>query len=145
MKILMVFLVSLFSFSSMAEDFSPLGVWLVGSGKAKVEIYEKDSELEGKIIWLKEPLNAEGQPKLDKENPDKEAKTKPIMGMILVKGFKKEEANYWSGGTVYDAESGKTYKATLKMAKADEIKLRGYVGITLFGKTDTWTRSSLTP
>lgn len=143
MKSVLLAFCFLLSSTAFAAENSPIGIWLVGSGKAKVEVVAVGESLEGKIVWLKEPMDTEGKPRLDKNNPDKELKTKPIMGMLLVKGFVKDGENKWTGGTVYDAENGKTYKANINVENADTLKLRGYVGISLFGRTDVWKRSQL--
>ena len=57
----------------------------------------------------------------------------------MLSGFKYSDGEY-SGGTIYDPQSGKTYKSYMKLDGPDKIKLRGYVGISLFGKTSYWMR-----
>jgi uncharacterized protein (DUF2147 family) len=122
-------------------EASPKGTWLVGTGDAKVEIYDKGEELEGKIVWIKEPLDESGKPKVDKNNPDEKLRTTPLLGLVLLKGFTRGKGDKtWSGGTIYDAKSGKTYKAWFQPVEDKKLELRGYVGIPLFGRTDTWTR-----
>ncbi|MGE0631683.1 MAG: DUF2147 domain-containing protein [Pseudobdellovibrionaceae bacterium] len=143
MRNILLSLTFLFVMPAFAKEFSPVGLWLVGSGKAKVEIVDTGGTLEGKIVWLKEPNDEKGQPKLDKNNPDKVLQTQTVLGMPLVKNFKRDEENKWAGGTVYDAESGKTYKGKITVKDKDTLDLRGYVGITLFGRTDTWKRTTL--
>ena len=140
-KSCLFFLGILISTAVYAENF-PIGVWLVSSNDARVEIYQNDDQLEGKIVWLKEPLDEAGQEKIDINNPDSNLKALPIKGMIFLKGFKKEkDENKWSGGTIYDAKSGKTYKAWLQPEGEKKLKLRGYVGVSLFGRTETWSRA----
>ena len=120
---------------------SPVGIWLVPAGDAKIEVYQKGEELEGKIIWLKEPLDKDGKEKTDTKNPDEKLRNTPIMNLVFLKGFKKEkDENKWSGGTVYDAKSGSLYKGWIKPEGEKILKLRGYVGISLFGRTEEWTR-----
>ncbi len=126
-----------------ASDFSPIGVWLVADGGAKIEIYAPNTtNLEGKIIWLKEPLEKDGTAKKDIKNPDEKLNSRPILGMVLIEGFKKDK-NEWSGGTIYDAKSGKTYKAKMELDGDNKLKLRGYVGVPMFGRTEVWTRQAL--
>ncbi len=137
----------LFLFQMNAHAFepgvSPLGVWLVSSGDAKIEISQKGDELEGKIIWLKEPNDKSGSPKLDINNPDDDLKARPILGLVLLTGFKKEPSGgKWSGGKIYDAKSGKTYQGWIQSEAENKLKLRGYVGISLFGRTEEWTRAN---
>ncbi len=137
-------LTCLFSFYISAAELSPLGIWLVGDKDAKVEVYQHGDKLEGKLVWLKEPNSESGQQKLDSKNPEKSLQARSIMGLVFLNGFKKESAeNKWSGGLVYDAKSGKTYKGWIKLISESEMQLRGYVGISLFGRTDNWTRDKL--
>lgn len=122
-----------------AEEVTPVGTWMVAADDAKIEIYQKGDELEGKIVWLKEPNSKDGTPKKDIENPDKAMRVNDVLGMVMLKGFKKNK-DEWSGGTIYDGKSGKTYKAWMKPVGTDKLKLRGYVGISLFGRTEEWKR-----
>ncbi len=122
-------------------EISPIGLWMVPEEDAKIEVYQKGDELEGKIIWLKEPLDKDGKEKTDSKNPDENLRSRPIMGLVFLKGFKKEkDENKWSGGTVYDAKSGNLYKGWIKTEGDKKLKLRGYVGISLFGRTEEWAR-----
>ncbi|MHB8259232.1 MAG: DUF2147 domain-containing protein [Bacteroidia bacterium] len=113
-----------------------LGTWLTGSGKAKVQIYKEGNKYNGKIVWLKTPTYEDGTPKLDKHNPDKTKQTTPTLGLRMLKDFVFDE-DKWADGTIYDPENGKTYscKITWRDGKLD---VRGYVGISLIGRTDTW-------
>jgi uncharacterized protein (DUF2147 family) len=122
-----------------AKDLSPVGIWMVAAEDAKVEIYENGNELEGKIVWLKEPKNADGTAKKDLENPDQQLRSREILGMIFLKGFTKHK-DEWAGGMIYDAKSGKTYKAYFKLSGESVLKLRGYVGVPLFGRTEEWKK-----
>jgi uncharacterized protein (DUF2147 family) len=113
-----------------------LGTWLTGSGKGKVQIYKDGDKYNGKIVWLKTPTYEDGTPKVDKHNPDKAKQTNPLMGLNMLKGFIFDE-DKWVDGTIYDPENGKTYscKITWRDGKLD---VRGYMGISLIGRTDTW-------
>ena len=84
-----IFFISLFFLTAkvFAENLSPIGIWMVSSDDAKVEIYQKDNELEGKIIWLKEPKDEKGIEKTDTKNPDDKLKAQPIMNMIFLKNL----------------------------------------------------------
>lgn len=127
-----------------AQETSALGIWLVGDKDAKVELYQNGEDLEGKLVWLKEPLDSSGSPKLDLKNPDSNLRKQQILGLVFLKNFKKlKNENKWTGGTVYDAKSGKTYSGWIKLQDEKTIQLRGYVGISLFGRTDIWTLDKL--
>uniref|UniRef100_UPI004048D827 DUF2147 domain-containing protein n=1 Tax=Roseivirga sp. TaxID=1964215 RepID=UPI004048D827 len=124
------------------EGDAILGTWLTDENKAKIEIYQEKGLYHGRIIWLKEPLNEKGQPKMDKENNDKSKRNRPILGMNLIQGFKFSDGK-WEGGEIYDPENGKTYSCVIKL-KGNKLEVRGYVGMTMFGRTVTWVRAEAT-
>jgi len=131
-----------------AEDADAvLGQWLTADGKAKVEIVKHGDVYDGSIVWLKEPLypaddkqGMGGKPKVDRENPDPALKTRPILGLPLIQGFKYDGDNVWVDGTIYDPESGKTYSCKMTLMMDGRLKVRGYWGISLFGRSEIWTR-----
>lgn len=136
-------LVLFYSALSVAGDFSPLGTWLVEDKDAKVELYMNEGILEGKVVWLDVPNEADGNLKRDKKNPDENLRNRSILNHVFLTGFKKEPSeDKWTGGSVYDAKSGKTYKGWIKVIDQNTMKLRGFVGISLFGRSEEWTRVS---
>jgi uncharacterized protein (DUF2147 family) len=135
--------ISLLAVASMAQAADPvLGKWLTKGGKSHVEITKCGAGLCGKIVWLKEPTYKDGKPKVDRKNKDTKLRSRPLMGLAIVQGFKKadDKGAYWTGGTIYNATDGKTYKCYIKLQSDGRLKVRGYVGIKLFGKTQYWTR-----
>lgn len=125
-----------------ATNTGVLGIWLVQDGKAKIEMYKENDVLFGKVVWLLNPNNEKGTPKTDSRNPKEELKTKPILGLVILRDLKPDGDNAWSGGSVYDPESGKSYKAKVTLEK-DTLKVLGYIGAPFFGVKRTWSRSSL--
>ena len=73
------------------------------------------------------------------ENPDEARRNDPILGMNLVKGFTYKGKNKWAGGTIYDPNNGKTYKCKMSL-KGDDLKVRGFIGVALLGRTVHWLR-----
>ena len=61
------------------------------------------------------------------------------MGLVMLKDFKYDD-NEWTGGHIYNPSDGKEYKAYMKLRDKNTLNVRGYVGISLLGKTDTWSR-----
>lgn len=120
-----------------ADDI--IGVWLTDGGKSKVEIYKKGEEYFGKIIWLREP-NENGKPKVDKNNPDDDLKSRPLVGMELLSDFEFDD-DEWEDGEIYDPESGKTYSCEMTL-DGNTLNVRGYIGVSWVGRTTEWTRSS---
>jgi uncharacterized protein (DUF2147 family) len=120
---------------------TPAGMWLIESGKAAVEISDCGGTLCGKIAWLKEPLDETGKPRVDKNNPAAELKSQRLCGLLMIGNFKPDaKPNEWDGGFIYNPEDGKTYSSEMELKSADVLGVRGYVGIPLFGKSQTWTR-----
>jgi uncharacterized protein (DUF2147 family) len=109
-----------------------LGNWLTTDKDAKIEIFREGNEFFGKVVWLQEPLE-DGKPKVDKKSNE------PIMGMLLLNNFQYNDG-VWEDGTIYDPKNGKTYSCTIKKKDSDTLEVRGYVGISLIGRTVEWTR-----
>ncbi len=142
---LRVFLFTLFSLSfSFAEaqkqgEDAILGEWYNTERDARIEIYKCGEKFCGKIVWLKDPLEG-GKAKTDKNNPLKEKRSREIKGLDILKDFEYQGNNSWEEGTIYDPKNGKTYSSIIKKEKDNKLEVRGYVGISLIGRTVTWTR-----
>jgi uncharacterized protein (DUF2147 family) len=142
MRTLLVVVAVLFSTSIIAQSADAvLGKWETKNGKSHVEIYKKDGEYYGKIVWLKEPLNEEGKPKVDKNNPEEDMRSRPLKGLELLREFEYDaDDEMWEDGEIYDPESGDTYSCEMSLEGDDKLKVRGYLGISLLGRTTVWTR-----
>ncbi len=127
------------AFAQKGAD-ATLGTWVTGSGKGHVQIYKQGDQYFGKIIWLKEPNNEQGTPKLDKNNSDAARRSQPILGLVNLRDFKHAGGNKWENGKIYDPEKGKDYSAQMTLIDPNTLEVRGYIGITLIGRTDTWKR-----
>jgi len=115
-------------------------VWYDGDKKGKIQIYKAvDGKFYGKIIWLKEP-DRDGKPKTDIHNPDDARHNDPVMGLLVLKKFNKDGDKGYENGTIYDPKNGKTYKCKMTY-DGDKLEVRGYIGISLIGRTETWTRA----
>jgi len=119
-----------------------IGKWLAEEKDGITEIYWNGNEYLGKIAWLEEPIDPEtGHPYKDKNNKDKSRRNQALMGLVFMKGFHFDpEENKWYDGTVYDPKSGNTYSGYIWLEDEDTLKLRGYIGFSLFGRTDIWVR-----
>ena len=124
----------------VAESDKIIGVWEVGSGKARVKITKYGDKFGGKIVWLKEPNYPDGTKKVDKNNPDEAKRTTPLLGYNNLLGFSYKGKSEYDGGTIYDPENGSTYNCVISLEDDNTIKVRGYIGVQLFGRTDTWKR-----
>ncbi|GAA4470214.1 DUF2147 domain-containing protein [Nemorincola caseinilytica] len=116
-------------------------LWYNEEKTAKIQVFKAtDGKFYGKIIWLKEPNNEQGKPKVDKNNPKKERQNDPVLGLQILKGFVKDGATGYEDGTIYDPKNGKTYSCKITY-KGNSLDVRGYVGISLLGRTTTWTKA----
>jgi uncharacterized protein (DUF2147 family) len=120
-----------------------VGTWKNGEGTGMIKITRNGDKFQGQIVWLQEPNDPEtGKPKLDKNHPDKSNHTRQIMGLTNMWGFKYTKAGVWDGGKIYDPKKGSTYDCTIKLKNDNTLEVRGYIGISLIGRTDTWTRQA---
>jgi len=116
-----------------------LGNWLTEEDKATVEVYKCGDRYCGKTIWLKEPKNEDGTDKLDTKNPDLAKRNRKIIGLNIVWDFIYADNNRWVGGKIYDPDNGKTYSCKMRL-EGDKLKVRGYIGVSLIGRTTVWRR-----
>jgi uncharacterized protein (DUF2147 family) len=116
-----------------------LGTWVNPNGQDHILIYKKGNKYYGKLDWIKFPNDETGKPKTDKNNPDKALQSRPDLGLELLKDFTFDGDNVYEDGTIYDPKSGKTYSCKMTI-EGTSLKIRGYIGISLFGRTEVWTR-----
>lgn len=131
--------------SAMADENAVLGTWLTDGGKTRVDIQHCGDALCGKITWLAEPIYPEddemaGQVKVDRKNPNEALRKRPILGLELITGFHYDKDNVWTGGKIYDPRNGKTYSCKMTLVDEHTLKVRGYIGFSLLGRTVIWTR-----
>jgi uncharacterized protein (DUF2147 family) len=142
-RIALLFVATLL-FTSFAPKDNPgavVGTWLNGTKRGHVQIYEKGGTYFGKLIWLKEPNDPEtGKPKTDSKNQDASRRSRPLLNLPLMYNFKYDGGNVWSDGKIYNPEDGKEYNCKMTLKDLNTLDVRGYVGISLLGKTQTWTR-----
>lgn len=136
-----------------ADGAAILGLWATEpdavDGNGHVEVYEKDGRYHGRLVWLEKPeYNADdeqgmgGQTKVDRENPDPALKTRPLLGLVVMEGFVFDGDDLWHQGTIYDPDNGKTYKCKVRLGDHGELRVRGFIGVSLLGRTTSWTRVS---
>lgn len=144
LKLVLIFsLFSVFtsgSFAQTSEGDKILGVWEVGSGKARVKVTKYGEKYAGKMVWLLNPKYDDGTPKMDKNNPDESKRNVPLLGYTMLLGFEYTGDGKYENGTIYDPESGSTYHCEIKMTDENTLDVRGYIGVQMFGRTDKWKR-----
>ncbi len=119
------------------------GVWLTEDGDAHIEIAAcGGEELCGRIVWLPDPYDDTGELERDTHNPDPSLRGQTILGLRILRGLSRrpDDGGRWRNGRIYDPKSGRTYRCHLSMKSPDQLKMRGYLGISLLGRTTIWTR-----
>ena len=142
-KSIVLLVMILFGIAAFAQEGRVLGYWLTEEGQSQIEIYKKgDYQYYGKIVWLDEPFEEDGSAKLDDENPDRALRSRPLLGLEILKGFSYDASKgEWSGGTIYDPENGRTYSAYMRLDGNNTLRMRGYVmGMRFLGRSTHWTR-----
>jgi uncharacterized protein (DUF2147 family) len=100
-----------------------------------VEIYEKAGKVYGRIIEILEKEKKH----FKCEMCEGEDKNKPVLGLVIIKGLKKK-GDFYEGGKVTDPKNGKSYHCKMNLDGKDKLIVRGYIGISLFGRSQTWFR-----
>jgi uncharacterized protein (DUF2147 family) len=138
--LLLLLFPSQFVMAQTSESDALVGTWLTASGKAHVRITKSGNYYYGRIVWLKEPLDKDNKPKVDKNNPDKSKQSDPILGIRLLSGFEFKGKHTWEEGTIYDPENGKTYQCVITQDNPATLNIRGFIGFSMIGRTEVWKR-----
>jgi uncharacterized protein (DUF2147 family) len=126
-----------------AGSSSPIGFWKTfddKTGKARgiVQIYEQDGKLFGRIERSFTPGSEQRLCALCTD----ERKNQPILGLIIIRNMKSRDGEY-AGGDILDPENGSVYRCRFHLDQdGTRLIVRGYVGISLLGRTQTWQRQS---
>jgi len=106
-----------------------------GANESVIRVYEKNNKVYGQIITI-----------LKEEDKDKtciecsgDDKDKPIEGLVIMKGLEKDGTEY-NGGKILDPKNGKYYKCYIELEEKNKLKLRGYIGFSMLGRTEYWNR-----
>ncbi len=145
--LLIVVIAMMLPIALIAQKASPadaiLGVWYNAEKTSKIEIYKtKAGDYAGHIVWLKEPNDAKGTPKTDPLNPDPKLRSRARMGMVVLVSLDYKGPNKWDDGKIYDPMSGKTYSCKAKLTDNNTLELRGFLGVSMLGKTAVWARTT---
>ena len=134
-------LFSLLGFATVSPSSSLVGNWLTPNHSV-VHIYacQQDARLCARL----EKIGPKDAPRLDQHNPNASMRSRPLCGLVIGTGFEIDGADHAHDGQLYDPESGNTYAGEMQVS-GDTLKLRGYKGIPLFGRTETWHRTDAAP
>ena len=144
MKNIFIFAIIIVTFASWSYGTSPVGKWKTiddktGEAKSIISIWEQDGEIFGSIESLFRKPNENPNPLCTKCKGN--LRNKPVIGLTILKNLKQDE-NEWNGGTVLDPEDGNTYKCKIEVVEnGTKLKVRGFIGVSLLGRTQYWHRS----
>ena len=128
----------LFVTSIIFAQSSVIGKWKTiddetGKAKSIIEIYEKSGKIYGKVIEILEVAHKNDLC----QDCSGEDKNKAILGITVIKGLSKDGKEY-TNGNILDPKNGKIYKCTITLDGSDKLKVRGYIGFSLLGRTQYW-------
>lgn len=110
-----------------------IGEWWTEEKDGRVRFYKhRDGTFRGILTWSKNP-------RPDTENDDPKLRSRSIIGIVLMWDLRYDDGEY-EDGSVYNPEDGNVYRVDAKLVGPDRLEVRGYLGISLFGQTQVWTR-----
>lgn len=127
--------------SSVVAEREPVhGLWLTENGRAIVEFSACGETACGRTVWVADPRDESGVLKRDIKNPEPGKRVRPICGLQLVGGLRSDGTGTWDDGWIYNPRDGDTYSVKVTARSETELEVRGFVGVSLLGKSQTWTR-----
>lgn len=124
--------------ASSADDAQArevIGNWLTQDRDGIIQIsVASDGTYQGRIVCCDDAH------RLDQNNPDPALRHEPLVGHIIMQGMRYEGGGRWSGGTIRDPNNGRSYKCRLQLLDSDRLQLRGFIGFSLLGRSQLWTR-----
>ena len=140
----LVFLTCVHFSTAHAEESSPIGIWKTiddetHETKSLVQISEHDGVLSGQVIELFRKPGEEPNPRCKECSGERH--DQPVIGMTILWNMRRD-GDTWDGGEILDPEEGKTYRGKLHPVDGGtRLEVRGYIGISLFGRTQVWERA----
>jgi uncharacterized protein (DUF2147 family) len=127
--------------TSAAPSATPVGRWMTEGGWSQIEIYPCGGNLCGRIAWLKEPREKNGEIKVDGKNPDPAKRAQTLVGLTMMWNFARTaDPSEWEGGRIYNPQDGDVYRAKMKLHADGKLEVRGYVVVPLLGGSQHWER-----
>lgn len=112
-----------------------VGNWLTAKRDGIIQISRRaDGHFEGRIV------GGDAPERLDAKNPDPAQRSQKLLGSTILRHMNYDGHGRWSGGTIYDPDSGHTYRCRLELLGQDRLRVRGFLGVAVLGRTQVWTR-----
>jgi uncharacterized protein (DUF2147 family) len=117
------------------------GVWVTDDGLGAVEIAPCGEKRCGRIVWMKNPLDAKGKLQQDIHNPSAQLKKRPICGAEVITGLARQSDKSWDVGKIYDPKDGDDHDVAAKLKGSNELEVMGYEGSKWLSETFIWKRA----
>jgi uncharacterized protein (DUF2147 family) len=111
-----------------------VGRWITADKSVIVQIMKADQKYIGRIVWGKQ------KNRKDHKNPDQSKRNKYLLNSLILTNFDHDGDNSYTNGEIYDPNTGKTYSSNLTLVNKNKLKVQGYVGLTMFGRSSHWIR-----
>ena len=136
-----ILIASLLFTATLSADIT--GIWDTENNESQITISldPESNTYRGVLTTISDTVGEPDEEKIDINNPDPDRRNDPLIGITLMQGFKKDSDKKLTGGTIYDPKSGKTYKCKITITDENTIKVRGYIGVSLVGRSTIWTRA----
>ncbi len=116
-----------------------LGIWLNLAGDGQIEISKQGENYIGTIIGS---TNPDSPDRKDINNADPALRDRSLLNIQIFGDLTYRDENKWNGGWIYDPNNGKTYKCKMTLKDSNTIEIRGYIGVSLFGRSEEWKRKT---
>ena len=137
-KVLITLFLTIVAFQAQAQE-SIEGIWLTEEGNSKVEIYQKGDNYFGKIVWLEQSTDKNGNPVKDLNNSNKDLQNRQLLGIDMLKDLQLKSGKWY--GKIYAPMRGLEMDVVIVSSGKDQLQLNvTYRGFT---RKQTWTRSTL--
>lgn len=125
--------------STGAPDIT--GVWVTDDGLGAVEILPCGEQRCGRIVWMKNPMDAKGRLQLDVNNPDGSLRSRPVCGVEIISGLARQADQSWDVGKIYDPKDGDDHDLAARLKGPNELEITGYEGTKWLSETFIWKRA----
>jgi uncharacterized protein (DUF2147 family) len=116
------------------------GFWMDSHGEVVLQVEPCDGDMCAKVVWLRLPYGPDRLPLKDFRNPNAALQGRPVCGLRVIEGFKKQPDGTWGGGNVYVPDLGLSFSGYATILSPTQIEVRGYVFLPLFGSTEVWSK-----
>ena len=123
---------------AVADENQIVGTWLSGDRDGWIEIARNADGISGRIAGS--PNDDPERSRIDEKNSDPALRERALIGLDLFSNFRFDGDDRWIDGRIYDPNNGKTYRCIITVVDDNTLKMRGYIGIPMIGRTEFWTR-----